>query len=60
MAKGANPKDGQSMKPLSTAKPGGVEATNPKPQDPKGNRPTQDEVPRGGGGIKGYEGQISR
>jgi hypothetical protein len=48
------------MKPLPTAKPGGVEATNPKPKNPKGRHQNQDEVPRGGGGIKGYEGQISR
>jgi hypothetical protein len=60
MARGANPRHGQSMKPLPTAKPGGVEATNPKPKNPKGRHQNQDEVPRGGGGIKGYEGQISR
>lgn len=48
------------MKPLPKAKPGGVEATNPKPVNPKGKHAAQDEVPRGGGSIKGYEGQISR
>ena len=60
MGHGANPGHGQSQKPLTTAKPGGVETSNPAPSGPlKGDR-NQDESPRGGGSIKGYEGQISR
>lgn len=56
----ANPRHGQSQKPLTTAKPGGVETGNPAPSGPlKGSR-EQDESPRGGGSIKGVEGQVSR
>lgn len=45
--------------PLTQAKPGGVEVGAHGRKNPKGAR-EQDEVPRGGSGIKGYEGQISR
>ena len=49
------------MKPLPMAKPGGVEATNPKGGSRSGLTQQQgDEVPRGGSSIKGDEGQISR
>lgn len=59
VTQGGNPKAGQSMKPLTEAKPGGVESTNPSGIPPKGIR-NQDEVPRGGGSIKGVDGQFSR
>lgn len=50
---------GVSQKPLSKAKPGGVDIGAPGSPKPKGDR-SADEVPRGGGSIKGYEGQWSR
>ena len=59
MGKGASPRDGVTQQPLSKAKPGGVEEGKAKGRNPKGSR-MQDEVPRGGGSIKGTEGQISR